>query len=82
MRKFSQLFKAGKTIAFDVAHHSHVLVTLKVQFYALIGQNWTGEFMPKIYVASRILFTLTVEAYRVLCQLVMFLTALSTGCTN
>ena len=31
-RKFSQLFKAGKTIAFDVAHHSHVLVTLKVQF--------------------------------------------------
>ena len=31
-RKFSQLFKAGKTIAFDVAHHSHVLVTLNVQF--------------------------------------------------
>ena len=31
-RKFSQLFKAGKTTAFDVAHHSHVLVTLKVQF--------------------------------------------------
>ena len=51
-------------------------------FYALIGQNWTGEFMPKIYVASRILFTLTVEAYRVLCQLLMFLTALSTGCTK
>ena len=31
-RKFSQLFKAGKTIAFDVAHHSHVLVTLNIQF--------------------------------------------------
>ena len=31
-RKFSQLFKGGKTIAFDVAHHSHVLVTLNVQF--------------------------------------------------
>ena len=51
-------------------------------FYALIGQNWTGEFMPKIYAASRILFTLTVKAYRFLCQLVMFLTALSTGCTK
>ena len=31
-RKFSQLFKAGKTIAFDFAHHSHVLVKLNVQF--------------------------------------------------
>ena len=51
-------------------------------FYALIGQNWTGEFMPKIYAASWKLFTLTAEAERVLCQLLMFLTALSTGCTK
>ena len=43
-------------------------------FYALIGQNLTGEFMQKIYAASWILFTLTAEADRVLCQLVMFLT--------
>ena len=43
-------------------------------FYALIGQNLTGEFMRKIYAASLILFTLTAEADRVLCQLVMFLT--------
>ena len=43
-------------------------------FYALIGQNLTGEFMPKIYAASWKLFTLTAEADRVLCQLVMFLT--------
>ena len=43
-------------------------------FYALIGQNLTGEFMWKIYAASWILFTLTAEADRVLCQLVMFLT--------
>ena len=42
--------------------------------YALIGQNLTGEFMRKIYVASWKLFTLTAEADRVLCQLVMFLT--------
>ena len=41
-------------------------------FYALIGQNLTGEFMRKIYAVSSILFTLTAEADRVLCQLVMF----------
>ena len=43
-------------------------------FYALIGQNLTGEFMRKICAASWKLFTLTAEADRVLCQLVMFLT--------
>ena len=37
------------------------------------GQNLTGEFMRKIYAASWILFSLTAEADRVLCQLVMFL---------
>ena len=34
-------------------------------FYALIGQNVTGEFMRKIYAASCNLFTLTAEADRV-----------------
>ena len=43
-------------------------------FYALIGQNLTGEFMRKIYAASWKLFTLTAEVDRVLSQLVMFLT--------
>ena len=43
-------------------------------FFALIGQSLTGEFMRKIYAASWILFTLTAEADKVLCQLVMFLT--------
>ena len=51
-------------------------------FYALIGQNLTGEFMRKIHPASWILFTMTAEADRVLCQLVMFLTFFSTGCTK
>ena len=46
-------------------------------FYALIGQNLTGEFMGKIHAASRKLFTLKSEADRVLCQLVMFLTVFS-----
>ena len=51
-------------------------------FYALalIGQNLTGEYMRKIYAASSILFTLTAEADRVLCQLVMsFLHVTKTG---
>ena len=46
-RKFSQLFK--NTCGED---HGHALVTLYVQFYALIGQNLTGEFMRKTYAAS------------------------------
>ena len=41
-------------------------------FYALIGQYLTGEFMRNIYAASWILFTLTAEEDRVLCQLVFF----------
>ena len=58
--------QAGKTFSY----HGHALVTLYV--YALIGQNLTGECMRKIYAASWNLFTLTAEAERVLCQLVMF----------
>ena len=43
-------------------------------FYALIGQNLTGEFMWKIHTASCNSFILTAEADRVLCQLVTFFT--------
>ena len=43
-------------------------------FYALIGQNLTGEFMRKIYAASWNWVILTAEADRVLCQIGMFLT--------
>ena len=60
--------QAGKTFSY----HGQAFVTLDVHFYALIGQNLTGEFMRKIYAASSNLFTLTAEADRVLCQLVMF----------
>ena len=41
-------------------------------FYSLIGQNLTGEFMRKIYAACWKLFTLTAEADSVLGQLVVF----------
>ena len=76
-RKFSQLFEiqARKTFSYQ----GQALVSLCAQFYALIGQNLTGEFMQKIYAASWNLFTLTAEADRVFCQLVMFLTVFSTG---
>ena len=40
-------------------------------FYTLIGQNLTGEFMPKNYAAFWKLFPFTAEADRVLCQHVM-----------
>ena len=43
-------------------------------FFTLIGQNLTGELMRKIYAPSWNLFTLTAEADRVSCPLVLFLT--------
>ena len=43
-------------------------------FFMLIGHNFTGDFMWKIFAVSWNLFTLTAETDRVLCQLVMFLT--------
>ena len=70
-QKFSQLFKntgGGK----DLSYHGHALITSN--FYPLIGQNLTVEFTRKIYAASWNLFTLTAEADRVLCHLVIFLT--------
>ena len=54
----------------------------KSNFYALIGQNSTGEFTPIIYEVSWNLFTLTAEDDRVLCQLVMFFTVFSPRCTK
>ena len=43
-------------------------------FYALIGQNLTGEFMRKMSAASGTCLLLA-KADRFLCHLVMFLTA-------
>ena len=57
-RKFNRLLHlhAGRAITFDFSH-CHALITLYVQFYVLIGQNLTGEFMRKIYAASGNLLT-------------------------
>ena len=74
--KFSQFLQAGKTCQLLLTFLTKVTRWSRStsNFYALIGQNLTGEFMRKIYAASWILFTLTAEADKVLCQLVMFLT--------
>ena len=74
--RFSQFLQAGKTCQLPLTFLTKVTRWSRStsNFYALIGQNLTGEFMRKIYAASWILFTLTAEADRVLCQLVMFLT--------
>ena len=37
-RKFSQLLQAGKTVAFDFAHHGHALVMLYNQF---LSSDWS-----------------------------------------
>ena len=74
--KFSQFLQAGKTCQLLLTFLNKVTRWSRStsNFYALIGQNLTGEFKRKIYAASWNLFTLTAEADRVLCQLVMFLT--------
>ena len=51
----ASILQAGKTVAFDFAHHGLAFVTVYGQFYALIGKNLTGEIMRKIYAASWIL---------------------------
>ena len=74
--RFSQFLQAGKTCQLLLTFLTKVTRWSRStsNFYTLIGQNLTGEFMRKIYAASWILFTLTAEADRVLCQLVIFLT--------
>ena len=78
-RKFSQSFKiqAGKTEAFHFFHHSHALITLydRPIFMLWLVKIWQVRSLQKlIYTASWTLFTfsLTAEADRVFCQLVMF----------
>ena len=72
-RKFSQFFlkaQAGKTFSY----HGHALFTLYVQFLYSDWSKFDRWVHAEKYAASWKLFTLTAEADRVLCQLVMFLT--------
>ena len=62
--EFSQFLQAGKTCQLPLTFLSKVTRWSRStsNFYALIGQNLTGEFMRKIYAASWNLFTLRAEA--------------------
>ena len=75
-RKFSQLLQAGKTVAFDFAHHGHALVTLYVQF---LSSHWSkfDRWVHEENLCSILkpVYYMTTEADRVLCQLVIFWTA-------
>ena len=71
-RKFSQLLQAAKTVAFDFSHHGHALITLYVQFLCFDWSKFDRWVHAENCAASWNLFTLTAEADRVLCQLVMF----------
>ena len=73
-RKFSQLLQAGKTVAFDFAHHGHALVTLYVQFLCSDWSKFDRWVHAENLCSILNLFTLTAEADKVFCQLVMFLT--------
>ena len=57
--KFSQFLQAGKTCQLLLTFLTKVTRWSRStsNFYALIGQNLTGEFMRKIYAASGNLFT-------------------------
>ena len=55
MRKFNRLLHR-KAIAFDFSN-CNALIALYVQFFVLIGQNLTGEFMRKICATSGNLLT-------------------------
>ena len=65
--KFSQFLQAGKTCQLLLTFLTKVTRWSRStsNFYTLIGQNLTGEFMRKIYAASWKLFTLTAKADRV-----------------
>ena len=71
--KFNRLLRAGKAIAFDFSHIVMRWSRSTFNFYALIRQNLTGEFLRKIYAASGNLFTHS-WSWKNLCHLVMFLT--------
>ena len=59
--RFSQFLQAGKTCQLLLTFLTKVTRWSRPtsNFYALIGQNLTGEFMRKIYAASWNLFTLS-----------------------
>ena len=64
------------------SYHGHALVTLYVQFLCSDWSKFDRWVHAENLCSILKFFTLTAEANRVLCQLVMFLTVFSTGCTK
>ena len=69
-RKFSQLLQAGRTAAFDFAHHGHAL---RPTFMLWLVKIWQVSSCGNLCSILNLVY-LTAEADRVLCQFVMFLT--------
>ena len=83
--KFSQFLQAGKTCQLLLTFLTKVTRWSRStsNFYALIGQNLTGEFMRKIYAASWNLFTFdswSWQSFVSTCD--VFFMSFSTGCTK
>ena len=65
---------AGKTDAFHFSHHSYALVTLYARFLCSDWSKFNRRVHEENLYSILNLFSLAVEADRVLCQLKMFLT--------
>ena len=65
----SNYYKEGRQLLFTLLTMITLWSRSSSNFYAVIGQNLTVEFMRKMFAASWILFTLKTEAVWVLCQL-------------
>ena len=83
IRKFRQLLQAGKTVAFNLSPWSRVGHALRSIFMLWLVKIWQVSSCAKFMQhASWNLFTLTADAERVLCQLVIFQLSFSTGSTK
>ena len=70
--KSASYYRQGRQLLLTFLNMVTLWSRFTSNFYVLIGQYLTVEFMRNIYAASWILFTLTAEEDRVLCQLVFF----------
>ena len=78
-RKFSQLYQAGKTVAFDFAHHGHALRPIFMLWLVKIWQvSSYGKFMQNLEYC--LLWQLKLTEFYV--NLWCFYLSFSTGCTK
>ena len=73
-RKFSQLFQARKTVAFDFSHHGQALVTLYVQFLCSDWSTFDRWVHAENLCSILNLVYFDSWSWQSFCQLVVFLT--------